>query len=140
VGLRVEHRGRRRVDLQGRDHQPPGMTFATRLPRRDDAPDAHRAVRLRENAQISQRFGRIATGGDPQVSGSGLGVAPVELLIGARLLDHEHVDPQLEQGVEHFRGQIGERLVMDGRHWEPFLGVFSPYSQRSLSHSLARPR
>ena len=50
---------------------------------------------------------------DTDVHRARLGVPAVELGVRAVLLDHEHVDPQLEQAVQLGRGQVGEALLDD---------------------------
>jgi len=50
------------------------------------------------------------------VPGARLEVAAVELRIRGLLLHHEDVDAQAEQRVQRLGFEVGEGLVVDGRH------------------------
>lgn len=96
-----------------------------------EAPPAHRAggaqpadpvrpVGLLEQPQAAEHRAAAAAGcarvtAEPVVPGPRLEVAPVQLGIGAGLLDDEHVDPQPQQLVEQGGLQIGRPGPVHGR-------------------------
>ena len=80
-----------------------GNTPTTLVGSGHDSTHPHVAGSHAEQSEVS---GDPAVVLEPQVFGVGAEIEPVDLVIGAVLLDDEDVDPQAEQGVELRGGQL----------------------------------
>ncbi len=110
VRLRVEHQHASPVVGDDRRHQGTGQAAPAGGRHRDDPSDPPLTTAVEQHPQVGPH--RLTTrAGGPPVLGGRLEVAPVELGVGAALLDDEHVDAQADDGV----GQRRVELVPGGR-------------------------